>query len=731
MSERKLIIVSNRLPLEVRFESGEWQMKRSSGGLASALDGISRQISFDWVGWPGTDVPARERPALTRRLSEEYRYYPVFLTQTEIDRFYNGFSNRVLWPLFHYLPSRADFSLRYWKDYQEVNQKFADHVLAIAKNGDLVWVHDYHLFLVPALLREKNPALKIGFFLHTPFPSSEIYRLLPVRREILEGLLGSDLIGFQTPDYLRHFTNTCLRVLGIETRPHDVLFNSRRVQLRCHPIGIATDRFVEQANSEPVQEKEKKLRRDFANQKIVLGVDRLDHIKGISLKLKAYEEFLERYPELAEKSLLLQVAVPSRSDVREYREMKRDIDGAVGRINGRFGTPHHTPIAYLAHPISPDELCALYKIADVILITSVRDGMNLVSHEYVACQGDKSGVLILSEFAGASYVFPDALLVNPWDIQQVAKSIRDALLMPDEDKAARAQKNFANVRAFNSLAWARRFVKDLRAAPPVYTQPAQNLKNFYLLLQREYGRAATRLILLDYDGTLVPFESLPEKATPPKALLSLLSKFTDDERNSIYLVSGRDRNQLAEWFSPLPRLGLSAEHGLFLKRPVEIDWLALENPPPTEWLADLLPILEEYTRRTPGSFIETKTHSLAWHYRDADPEFGEWQAHEIALHIDHSASKFPIEPLFGNRVLEIRPRGIHKGKILRYIAGDSGLPRFILAFGDDATDEDLFAALPAESWSCRVGSSETLARFYLDRLEETIDVLAELAGIQL
>lgn len=727
MSQKKLIIVSNRLPLQIHMEDGQWRVLPSGGGLASALGGIKGHLSFDWVGWPGTEIPKKDQGGV-RELLESERYYPVFLTATEIERFYNGFSNRVLWPLFHYLPNRVDFSLRYWDYYQEVNRHFAEQIASLCTDESLVWIHDYHLFLVPALLRAKKPSVKIGFFLHVPFPSSELYRLLPVRKEILQGLLGSDLIGFHSHDYLRHFEMTCLRVLGLESSPEEINYDQRRIHLNVYPIGINPGEFLSTLGSEECSEKQIALQTTYADKKLILGVDRLDYIKGLSLKFKAFEVFLENYPEWRERVVLLQVVVPSRSGVRDYKEMKNELDNWVGRINGRFSTPHHTPISYLAQSISFHELCALYSRADILLVTSIRDGMNLVSLEYSACKKGIGGVLILSEFTGAAHSLSHALLVNPWDTHHVAETIHNALIMDESEQLERAAHHFNYVQRFNSIAWARRFIKDLQGSFEEPSHHALHLGHHYIPLHRAYMQASERLIFLDYDGTLMAFTPLPDKAAPPPALSSLLTELCRDHKNHVLLVSGRTATQLEEWFEKIPNLGLCAEHGLFLKEPGESNWQPLYQNG-KNWMPVVKPILDDYVDRTPGALLEVKTHSIAWHYRRSDEEFGEWQAHELGLHLEQSLANLPVQVLYGNKVIEVRAQGVHKGLAVNHVLAHVNNPHaFTLCFGDDLTDEDMFAALPKESWSCRIGDDRTCAQFFLNSCDQVIDILAELAS---
>lgn len=728
MAIAKLVIVSNRLPVQLVCRDNKWQTSVSSGGLASALGGLGAHLVFDWIGWPGEEVPAHDQEAVRAMLYRDHRCYPVFLSETEIDRFYNGFSNSVLWPLFHYLPSRVDFSLRYWREYQIVNEKFAQAVLAHCDDQSLVWIHDYQLLLLPSLLRQAKPKLKIGFFLHIPFPSSEMYRLLPVRREILEGLLGSNLIGFQTHDYQRHFTSTCLRVLGLDSTPSEIKLENRRVNLGTYPIGIDPAHFLRQLETSAAHNKYTEFKTAHVGKKLILGVDRLDYIKGLLLKLNAYEAFLENNPGLRQHTVMLQVAVPSRGAVRDYQTLKTDIDEAVGRINGRFGTPNHTPLIYMAQSVEFEALCALYALADVLLVTSIRDGMNLVSSEYAVCQKDGAGVLVLSEFAGAASLFPQSLIINPWDAQGVATALVTALTMSDSEKRDRARHNFEQAKKFTSLNWARSFVHDLKRCHDHLTPEAVNLKHHYVRLCHAYTHANNRILFLDYDGTLRDYVPNPQDAVPSPELLALLKRLCRDANTRVYLISGRAQSQLDAWFGAISRLGLSAEHGMSLKLSEEHHWQTFSTPS-TEWMDAVRPILEDYVRQTPQTFIEEKKTSLVWHYRKVEDPFGEWQANELALHLEQSLANFPVEVMHGKKIIEVRSQGMNKGTLITHLLSRYPADSLILCFGDDRTDEDMFQALPASAWSCKVGSSKSYARLFLDTPQEVIDLLEELSSI--
>ncbi|EJD55344.1 alpha,alpha-trehalose-phosphate synthase t [Auricularia subglabra TFB-10046 SS5] len=497
---KRLLVVSNRLPITISKDAkGEYHFKMSSGGLVSALSGCKKQLNFTWIGWPGFYIPEKDRPLVDKRLEEEFSCQAVYLDDELADRHYNGFSNSILWPLFHYHPGEMNFDEANWHAYREANLRFAEAVRSQVKSGDMVWVQDYHLMLLPMLLRglvDNKPGthqsevgriisdikendelqlevkqdnvkdIKIGFFLHTPFPSSEIYRILPVRREILLGVLHCDLLGFHTYDYARHFLSSCTRILGLPTMPNGVEFEGRYAHVGTFPIGIDPYQFVDGIAKPKVSDRIAELEQRFRGCKIIVGVDRLDYIKGVPQKLHALELFLSQHPEWIGKIVLIQLAVPSRQDVEEYQNLRSTVNELVGRINGRFGTVDFMPIHFMHKSLPFDELCALYAVSDVCLVSSTRDGMNLVSYEYIACQQKKHGVMILSEFAGAAQSLNGSIVVNPWDSQQVADAIHEAVTMDEATRTENHRKLFKYIEKYSSAFWGTSFVRELSRVDP-------------------------------------------------------------------------------------------------------------------------------------------------------------------------------------------------------------------------------------------------------------------------
>jgi trehalose 6-phosphate synthase/phosphatase len=667
-----------------------------------------------WIGWSG--APSDLDPERQARLDQELaamRLVGVPLSTDLVTRFYEGFSNGVLWPLFHYLLEQIPLQVSDWDGYVEANQAFADVVVAQYRPGDMIWVHDYQLLLLPGMLRERLPAARIGFFLHIPFPSEELFRTLPSRDRLLQGVLGADLVGFHTPAYLRHFATSLIDILGHTVEIDRVQLPGREVRLGVFPMGVDARSFAELA-ADPAVEGEAQTIRGDGSVRILVGVDRLDYTKGIPRRLLAYERMLHTHPELRERVRLVQVAVPSRTNVGAYQDFRALVDGLVGRINGAFGTSRWVPVHYIFRGLSEPDLVALYRAADVMLVTPLRDGMNLVAKEFLASRIDGDGVLVLSEFAGAAWELPEALQVNPYDVDGAAEVYYRALTMPRAERRARLAPLRTRVQTFDVHRWVASFLEQLADVTPGGARSgltAGGAAARRALVQR-LAETDSLLLLLDYDGTLVPFTPTPELARPDPEVLTLLRALAARPDTEVHLVSGRPQEVLQEWLGDLP-IWLHAEHGFLSRSPETRQWVAAAELVGS-WREPVLAMLREITQRTPGSLVEVKAAALAWHYRMADPETGARRANELRLHLNQLLSNQPVEILAGNRVIEIRPYGVHKGRIVPALSPERQAATTIVAIGDDRTDEDLFNALPPEAITIRVGPGSTRARFRLD-----------------
>jgi trehalose 6-phosphate synthase/phosphatase len=716
----RLLIVSNRLPVTVRAGPRGASVEPSSGGLATGLNGPHGRSGGTWIGWPGdlAGLDAGARAEVERHLAE-MRLAAVPLSPEEIARYYEGYANGVLWPLLHYSVARLPAEVRDFDTYEAVNVRFADAVAERWEPGDRIWVHDYQLMLVPKLLRERLPDARIGYFLHIPFPSSEIFRMLPQREKLLEGLLGADLLGFHAPAYVRHFASSVLRLLGAPSQVDRIAWEGREVRLGVFPMGVDAARFDAAARTEDVRALVETHR--AAGTQLLVGVDRLDYTKGIPRRLLAFEALLLRHPELRERVRLVQVAVPSRENVEAYREVRGEVDALVGRIHGEFATPSWSPIHYLYRGLAFEEIVALYRAADVALVTPLRDGMNLVAKEFVAARPDEDGVLVLSEFAGAASELAEAVFVNPYDIEATAGALHRALTMAPDERRTRMVHLRERVLRHDVHWWSGAFLSALEAA----RQPARGgvAPSGRPAVEEAIARiaAAPRLcLLLDYDGTLVPFAPTPELARPGRELVELVARLADAPGVEVHVVSGRKRSTLDRWLGALP-VGLHAEHG-FWSRPSGGSWTSAE-PGDLRWREPVLAILRDFAERTPGSLVEEKTAGFAWHYRSAEPDYGAEQAKELSLHLGALLSSAPVELLHGDKVLEVRPNGINKGQVVRAVLEGGAEGALVVALGDDRTDEDLFAALPQGGLAVHVGAAPSQAPLRLSDVRAARDFL--------
>jgi len=717
----RLLIVSNRLPVSVERRRKKLTFIPSTGGLATGLASLKHFKKFLWIGWPGVSKERikGEEKSITRKLRAK-GCIPVFLDRRHIDNYYYGFCNKVLWPLFHYFPIYARYQNNYWESYKLVNQIFASTILKILKQDDIVWVQDYHLFLLPKLLKEKRPNTKIAFFLHIPFPSVEIFRLLPWREEILEGILGSDLIGFHTYDYVEHFLESVNQIFGFESVMGEIHQGDRISLVDAFPLGIDFDKYQSLAVSPQTKRELKKLQKRIRGRKVILSVSRLDYTKGILQRLEAYERFLEKHPEARGKVVFILVAVPSRMGVEEYQNLKRKIDETVGHINGRHSSIDWTPVWYMYRSLTPAMLSAYYRISDVALITPLRDGMNLIAKEFVVSKIDKKGVLILSEFAGASRELGEAIIVNPNDRESLADAIKEGLSLPETEQKKRIEVMQNRLKRYDIKRWVRDFMDRLEKIKAIQKSFEIKLLTQTSLKQikTKYNSAKKRLLLLDYDGTLVPFASKPHEAVPDKELLRILKKLATNPQNKVVIVSGRDRFSLEKWFGRVS-VSMVAEHGIWIKENGE-KWQTIETLD-KHWKEKIKELLEHYVDRTPGSFIEEKEFSLAWHYRNVPQDLAEVRVKELKEALFHLTANLDLSVLDIKKGLEVKNSSINKGRAVSH-----WLKRrwnFILAMGDDTTDENIFEVLPNTAITIKIGLAISRAKFNIRSFRDARKIL--------
>lgn len=719
----KLVIISNRLPVKAVKQGNRFIFTRSEGGLATGLGSLETSYEKHWIGWPGVHAEnEQENQEVTDYLKAE-NFHPVFLSPGQIHDYYEGYSNSTLWPLCHYFFAYIQYDNKFWQVYKQVNELFCKAAVRLIEPGDIVWVQDYQLMLLPRLLREEIPEISIGYFHHIPFPSYELFRVLPERAEILNGLLGADLIAFHTYDYMRHFISAVERVLDKHFLLDELLLENRKVRVDALPMGINYTQYYEAILDSSIQGIAGCLRKNFGNHKLALSVDRLDYSKGILHRLKGFALFLERHPEYHEKISLAMVIVPSRNQVDSYADLKTKIDETIGAINGTYSNIRWTPVHYFYHAFSFPELVALYHIADIALITPLRDGMNLVCKEYLAAKRNKPGVLILSEMAGAAIELTEALIVNPNDTDQIEEALLKAVQMPEQEQRTRMIRMQDVVSRQTVNKWATDFVDELLGTRQTNRTLSRKLidKKTRYRIKQQYDRAGKRLIVLDYDGTLVPFHKRPEKAVPTQDLLNLLTLLTIDPKNTVAISSGRDHETLETWFGHLHIL-LSAEHGAFYK---DYDkWH--ENLHRDLWDDEILRILNQFIEKTPRSALEIKDTTLVWHYRNVDAWLASLREQQLVNALITPCSRLNLQIMRGNKVVEIKSPDYNKGTEMKRLLKKKRFD-FMLAIGDDTTDEDMFQALPHEALTIKIGNISANARYNLASQKETLPFLKELA----
>lgn len=720
----KTIIVSNRLPVKISESENGPILQASEGGLATGLASIHRHEENIWIGWPGLLVENEDEQQFFTTQLKAQRLIPIFLTEEEINGFYEGFSNEVLWPVFHYISTYAHYDMNNWETYQRVNERFRDLILEHAGPKDTIWIHDYQLLLLPGLVREVLPEATIAYFQHIPFPSQELFRFIPWRGELLAGMLGADLLGFHTFDDVRHFVSSATRLAPIHSRSNRLEVDGRAVFAEPYPMGIDSERFARLSMDQSVGQRTQQLRENFSGQQIILSIDRLDYSKGIVQRLQAYELFLNEHPEFHKKVILYMVVVPSRDTVQEYRRLKEQIDQLVGNINAQYGTFDWYPIAYFYHSYPVEEITALYNAADICLVTPMRDGMNLVCKEYIACRKNLDGILILSEMAGASKELIDALIVNPNNIHDTRDALLVALNMPPEEEKRRMENMRSLVFKFTVHHWAKLFMDRLKEVKSLQQSTKARLVHESIKdnIISSYKKASSRLLLLDYDGTLVGFQDDIDKASPDEALYQLLDRLDRDVSNHTVIISGRKHQTLDKWFNGT-KYSLVAEHGVWTKDQ-DTAWY-LKPGLSNTWKKEVAPLMESYADRTPGAFVEEKSFSLAWHYRKVEAGLGMLRANELIDSLKNFSSAYGLQLLDGDKVVEIRSAEVNKGRATLDLLHGNHYD-FILAIGDDRTDEDTFQVLPSDAFTIKVGDVVSAARYYVKRWQDARELLSAL-----
>jgi trehalose 6-phosphate synthase/phosphatase len=724
-----LVIVSNRLPVNVTREKGKLQFNRSAGGLTTAMSSLEADDRI-WIGWPGIpsdDLTRQEKVEIARELKKQ-GCFPVHLSRQQIAEFYEGYANDTLWPLFHYFPSYAQFHKDYWHAYQNVNKLFSAAVRKQASPDATVWIQDYQLMLLPAMVRHIIPDAKIGYFHHIPFPSYEIYRLLPERKELIKGLMGADLVGFHIYDYARHFSSSVNHLLGTTSEQGVIEYQGRRVKVDAFPIGIDYAQWRRQLAHPDTKAELARLDEHYAGKKVIVSVDRLDYSKGIMKRLMAYEDFLSSNPHHHKKVTLVMVATPSRTEVETYKNLRDEIEIAVSRINGIYSTGDWTPISYQFQNLGFEELVALYAKADIALVTPLRDGMNLVAKEYVAAKLPRPGVLILSEMAGAADELVESIIVNPNNIPSLSASIVEALKMPKSEQVTRLRAMQERIGDYTVQKWGKDFMDELTAARKSHLGALNKRLTAADAagLLADYKKAKSRLILLDYDGTLHGFTNTihANAAKPSAKLKTQLEKIASQPHTKLCIISGRPRRVLDSWFNDQKSIVLIAEHGAWMKEQGE--WVQ------TAQHFDKKPVLElmkNYASRTAGSLVEEKDFAAVWHYRRVNPELAYVRNANLKRELRELVEGTELSVYKGNKTLEVKPTSVHKGDFAEQLV-DKHKADFVLCAGDDFTDEDMFKALPQTAYTIKVGFGTTAARFQVGKLERILEIIQTMSKIK-
>lgn len=725
-----LIIVSNRLPVSVKKVDGKLEYFPSVGGLATGLASYANDPRNKWIGWPGLpsdDLSEKERREIAEELVKS-NCYPVFLTEKQIDDFYNGYSNSVLWPIFHdndIGEAVGGDERRLWNAYQRANQQFAEVVLALSSAGDTIWVHDYQLLILPALLRLARPYDKIGFFLHIPFPSAEKFATIQDGEALIAGVLGADLIGLHVESYVNNFLETVNHYDSGITEHHKVILRDRVVRVTDFPMGIDYGKYQKARRSYEVESELVKLKLKYYGQKVILTVDRLDPSKGLVERATAYQTLLRDNPRLRGKVVLIMLVVPSRTDIKEYKDLQVRLEKLIADINKEFGTRFWKPVDYLPQALPFEQVTALYRLADVAFIAPLRDGMNLVAKEYLASKAYQQGILILSKTAGAAEELKGAIMVDPSNPATLVRGLTKALSMQPKEFRQRVKGMQNHLAASTVHVWAKNFRQTLRHETRLPGNRTASLSTKLVRsLSKSYEQAANRLILLDYDGVLEPFHRLPENARPAEPLKALLGKLS--EYAQIVIVSGRRKADLENWFDNMS-LALVAEHGLYTKKQNDENWVKHPAAGVRAWRSEVLSILRRYAEKTPGAFVEEKDASLVWHYRRANAYFAQKNLITLKRILQPMAKKHELYVEQGNKILEVRAAHIHKGTAaLSWLKTN---PDFVMAIGDDYTDEDMFTALPREAYTIKVGRGRTAARYRLKNVDEVLKLLKKLSKL--
>lgn len=720
MIQKRLFIVSNTFPFNTKSNTRKTGsdprgvLHTIKGSVQLYPSGNTEFSELYWVAHPG--CTSGEWLSVGKAYSDaSCAYLPVFVNKPVYDSFYDGFCKSVIWPLFHYFPSLTDYESEFFANYVKVNESFLEVLRKHLRPNDTVWIQDHHLMLLGDMLRKEFPKLNIGFFLHTPFPSYELFRLMPRKwqERIIKGILGADLVGFQTADYSSHFLKSVQRILGLDSEMNIVVFEGRMVKVDVFPMSIDYQKIDSLCSTEKILSAKKALLDKFHDKKILFSFDSFDYTKGILNRVNAVGDLFNHHPNYLERAVLIMLIEPSGEGGHTNNEHKQLIEDAINKINNKFGNSNWQPIIYQYSSLGFEELIIFYTTCNIALFTPLRDGMNLSCKEFVATRNDNQGVLIMSEMAGAAREFTDAITINPNDIGEMSERMHTALMMSEDDQILRMDRMRSRIKQYDIHAWTKDFFMQLA----VIKKKQQKFQVRFIEESEKrnifdhYRSSRKRLFLLDYDGTLVSFTSLPLEAKPNRHLIELLRRLTDVKENEVYIISGRESAALENWIGDIP-VNIISEHGAKIKLKNK-GW----QPPalnPIRWKPWIRAIIEGYVNRCPNSFMEEKEYSLVWHYRNANQEQAKLRCLELLSELTEYTRNLDVQVVPGNKIVEVRNSGIDKGKAVKKILADADYD-FILAAGDDRTDEDMFKALPAgaDIYSIKIGGDASYANYNL------------------
>ncbi len=718
--QAQMVVVANRLPFDIeKLPDGSTRARQAPGGLVTALAPILSRREGAWVGWPGSPDLVLE-PTDTDGLS----LHPVTLTAEEVDKYYEGFSNETLWPLYHDAVIESQFHREWWEAYQKVNERFAVAAADLAAPNATVWVHDYQLQLVPQFLRRLRPDVRIGFFLHIPFPPVELFMRLPWRAQIVNGLLGADLIGFQLPGGARNFARLARTLTGAVTTGGTIEHDGRQIRAAAYPISIDSAEQSALAATVQVHEAARSLRADLGDpNKIILGVDRLDYTKGIDVRLRAFSELLKEGDPAVQDAVMVQIATPSRERLGSYRRMREQIEQQVGALNGDYGRIGRPAVHYLHQSLPREELAAFYVAADVMTVTPLRDGMNLVAKEYVACRVDGGGVLLLSEFTGAAKELRASLLVNPYDTDGVKKHLRQALTMPAVESRRRMRSLRRQVLTHDVDRWAAAFLSALENTRDHVADAVSRLPDDVVAKLHQVAETQRLLVATDFDGCLAPIVDDPATARPLPESMEALQALTVTPGTVVAVVSGRALADLEMLLGPVERIHLVGSHGAETSA-ADREETALLGPDETRRLARLRLELQQITAEYPSVWLELKPTGIAVHLRGVDPE----DASAVTTAVEENPATWPgVHLLRGKKVLELTVVTTNKGRALKALTKANHCTATIF-IGDDITDENAFGVLEDGDVGIKVGSGRTVADTRIadpTRVADVLNVLAD------